>query len=90
VLQLRKISLDGREVICKRRVSDNPMVSMWNEEYSCGGQVSHVAEMLDIDAWLDSMSKKKKRPNIGISKRELRISNRDMVDGYRFSINNAS
>lgn len=89
-MELRKISLDSREVLKKRPVSDNPMVSMWNEEFTCGGVVGHVHNFDTIEDALGLRKVRRRNNKYGISKREGLASQRQMVDGYRFNVNNNS
>jgi hypothetical protein len=73
-----KISMDDREVLRKRALSNSSYASFFHEEFSCGGCLHEIA-------WSEEQLRKTKA--YGISKKESRISRTYYVnkDGYEFS-----
>jgi hypothetical protein len=86
-MDMRKITLDNHDVFRKRHTQTNANVSYWHDEWSCEAQVHHLADLVEV---VGSKKSKVRKKNFGISKREAKVSNRDLVDICRGSINGNS
>jgi hypothetical protein len=88
-MRMRKVSIDGRNVLRKRRVQINTEVSFWHDEFDCGAQISHINDtMEDVIDELHSLihgtkAKPDKKPKYGVGKQEGKVSDRYLVDLYR-------
>lgn len=78
-MELRKISIDDRDVLRKRRTNTNCSVGYYVEEFDCGGNVSHV-----------TYGKMKSKRNMGISKMENNVSSKKyLVHSWSGEVNGA-
>lgn len=75
-MNLQKVSINDRDIIRKRRVSTNCIVSYWREQFDCDG---HSAVM--------TYGRQKPKPNFGTSKMEHKVSNHYLVKAFIGTVN---